>query len=679
MHQSKSTPSKLLARHASAATSVTLAVLIGAAGASAAPLKKPRAPVLAATVAPAGSTVQLTGVAAGRLPRFVLSKGAVAVKGAPVLPATRKGKVVTLKLPLRVASGTYRVLACNGKACTAARTRLTVTPRLTHLLPPLATHSVLAGAPQSSTLTAATGGTVQADDAAGDHFALQIPAGALPQDTAVSIQPLHTLTGLPSGASALAGVRLEPGGLVLSTPAKLTVTLKKRKAAGQLVAGFAVPDSGRGLSLAPAHRIGSTYVQPVFGFSDHGLIGASAIRLDAIAAHAAASAEAQLFSQVAAVIAKGDLPEAGPVLESLANEYYDMVVRPLLEYAVDRSSASSAQAAVQAALAYVRAAQILGIEGFDGVGLDALGIGDELFKYLLQIQLHDAYSRCADQHDIAKGAARILGAQRQAELVSVHLDYLDDGVADCYRFSLDFDSDITETAGGRSSGSQEFHVASRVPITARAGAGLEFSGSAPLTYATATGTITYYNPNACPGMDQSSETSTYTVTGNTPGTLTLSAATLAPAAPTATDPGISVSIDPGQPTESYHQHDVSCSSNIGANGDFDAAFPAWQTTWGNVFHRDQATLTADGSANGPWTFAHFTPGSGAVIGTLAIDQTSPVLTDDLQSTAQYTEHGSITVTHTPLPTPPLPARPRIPAKRTGVRSVVQKSPVGSGS
>ena len=85
-------------------------------------------------------------------------------------------------------------------------------------------------------IPAATGGSVAATDADGVLFTLTIPPGALPDDAVIRVTPLASLNlgglagNLCAGCSGddplccLRGILLEPEGLVLDSPATLTMT-----------------------------------------------------------------------------------------------------------------------------------------------------------------------------------------------------------------------------------------------------------------------------------------------------------------------------------------------------------------------------------------------------------------------------------------------------------------------
>lgn len=67
------------------------------------------------------------------------------------------------------------------------------------------------------------GGNVTATGADGTQFTLTIPEKALVSDEQITITPVTGLAGLPGGATVIAGVQLEPDGLLLLEPATLEI------------------------------------------------------------------------------------------------------------------------------------------------------------------------------------------------------------------------------------------------------------------------------------------------------------------------------------------------------------------------------------------------------------------------------------------------------------------------
>lgn len=81
-------------------------------------------------------------------------------------------------------------------------------------------------------------------------YTLNLPTNAVAEPTLVTLTALSQITGLPSQAGPLTAVRLEPGGLVLRSPAFLQVDFPSA-IDGRRVSSFAFDNDGRRLHLVP--------------------------------------------------------------------------------------------------------------------------------------------------------------------------------------------------------------------------------------------------------------------------------------------------------------------------------------------------------------------------------------------------------------------------------------------
>lgn len=69
------------------------------------------------------------------------------------------------------------------------------------------------------------GGTIEATGADGTRFSLLIPSSALAEEQTITLAPLKGISGLPDGATLVAGADCKPEGLTFAVPATLTVEL----------------------------------------------------------------------------------------------------------------------------------------------------------------------------------------------------------------------------------------------------------------------------------------------------------------------------------------------------------------------------------------------------------------------------------------------------------------------
>jgi hypothetical protein len=93
-------------------------------------------------------------------------------------------------------------------------------------------------------ITAASGGTITATGADGSVFTLVLPANAILTDKPITMTPISSLAGVPSGSTFAAGVQLEPDGMALQQPATLTIQPATSIPAGQQSA-FTYSGSGQ--------------------------------------------------------------------------------------------------------------------------------------------------------------------------------------------------------------------------------------------------------------------------------------------------------------------------------------------------------------------------------------------------------------------------------------------------
>lgn len=131
--------------------------------------------------------------------------------------------------------------------------------------PPLTTaiDTAQAGA---GTVTTASGGSVQATAADGTVYTLAVPAGAVAATTTVRLTPVTGVAGVNPPISVLAGVQIEPDGLVLARPARLTIDVPAGVPAAA-VAALHISDGGTRGELVPSASGATRLVVEVSHFS----------------------------------------------------------------------------------------------------------------------------------------------------------------------------------------------------------------------------------------------------------------------------------------------------------------------------------------------------------------------------------------------------------------------------
>jgi hypothetical protein len=102
-----------------------------------------------------------------------------------------------------------------------------------------------------STTVGMAGGSISLTDAGGVKYKLDIPAGALANDTQIDLVPLTGMDGWPLDGERLATIRIEPGGLRLAEAATLSITLRSIGKPDLATVGFAFQAMGTEFHLQP--------------------------------------------------------------------------------------------------------------------------------------------------------------------------------------------------------------------------------------------------------------------------------------------------------------------------------------------------------------------------------------------------------------------------------------------
>jgi hypothetical protein len=130
---------------------------------------------------------------------------------------------------------------------------------------PIAVNPTYDDAKMVKTTIGKSGGSVSLTDAAGVEYKLDIPAGALAEDTEIQLTPLTGLDGWPLDGERLAAVRIDPAGLQLAEVGMLTITLTSSGNADLATVGFAFKPTGDEFhleSISPAQSGSSSLPGP---------------------------------------------------------------------------------------------------------------------------------------------------------------------------------------------------------------------------------------------------------------------------------------------------------------------------------------------------------------------------------------------------------------------------------
>lgn len=324
------------------------------------------------------------------------------------------------------------------------------------------------------------GATLAAAGEDGTFFTLTIPKGALRANQRITMIPIRKVDGLPLKDGARAAVQLEPEGLRLLKPATLTIEVAQHVATAEQVA-FAYVGRGSDVHLYPAGGDSLQTELELLHFSGYGFGKAPPGDPGVEMLQHAAAQEARLEARAAAVIQeakarKGDevtLADYAPQLEAIAIEYYDTIIRPLMQVA--ETDDRMAECALQQFFGWDRTLQLLGLAGGDDESAGATSALEQrrragyasvsvIFRNAADQALPRADKACREQHDLT-AYERVIGIMREMQLLGI-----DGGPAfadvmkrieACGQFELELVSVIVNKTP---SGTSVYHVASTVPV-----------------------------------------------------------------------------------------------------------------------------------------------------------------------------------------------------------------------
>jgi len=280
-------------------------------------------------------------------------------------------------------------------------------------------------------LTAAAGGTLTATGADGTSYVLNIPPGALPADTTVSLTPLAAVSGLPLGGGLNNGVQFAPEGLILNTPAMLTIHPVTPVPLAQLI-GFGYRALGDQFHLEPTSGDDTSIVMAVRHFSGEGTTTGSAAQAAQFAQQYPASSQGDSISQQVMVLIMefraGQIDKAtfDTSVGQLVGGYYETVINPQLTAGLNSDAAFSTGA--QDAIIFLRQMQMGGYAP-DQMAIIAPEI-EGLIKQGFFNEIDRASALCTNNQDYSQ-IERIISAYRQGQI----LDYLPEESIDFTKFT----------------------------------------------------------------------------------------------------------------------------------------------------------------------------------------------------------------------------------------------------
>ena len=174
----------------------------------------------------------------------------------------------------------------------------------------------------------ADGGTIEVEG-----MTLEIPPGAVPAGTTITVTPLRGLVGSPFAGQIL-GVHLEPSGLVLLQPATLSLPVPVGASPGQIVT-FVYEGDGEDLHLVPHVLTGGLAEILVWHFSGAGLTIPTRQELETILRYETGRAHGRAEQRIAAALdafANGG-PDPGQAILDALVDWHNSSVLPGLEIA----------------------------------------------------------------------------------------------------------------------------------------------------------------------------------------------------------------------------------------------------------------------------------------------------------------------------------------------------------
>jgi hypothetical protein len=193
---------------------------------------------------------------------LVVDKGVAWMQGVGTVSKSRQ--TVRFSLELGAASRSLSLRLTNGYAAVGTLVR----PNLVGLVGTCPfTGSAAIETDDAAAATASIGRDGGAITAGG--VTLAIPAGALSENRQITVTPLTALRGSPLDGGLIAGARLQPDGLALLKPAKLSFALPAGTGPADVV-GFGFEGAGADLHLTPSQVDGGRLELDVWHFSGAG-------------------------------------------------------------------------------------------------------------------------------------------------------------------------------------------------------------------------------------------------------------------------------------------------------------------------------------------------------------------------------------------------------------------------
>jgi len=294
-----------------------------------------------------------------------------------------------------------------------------------------------------------SGGSVSVTGVDGTTYQLDVPAGALVEDTLIRLIPVTQIDGMPFGSNPLA-VQVSPEGLQLYGSAILTITPSQSISVDQQII-FGYQGMGENLVLATPVAGSSEIKIQLQHFSGYGVTTGFLADLASVRARLGGDVEARMQSAMAERLGKarqvellGAEDDSSIDFPVFSKEYIEKVIKPRIAAAGE--SCAAGRLAVQTVLGWERQRQLMGLSDdsspsdFDDKGL---------LETVAVVCMKEEYELCRDQHIIHRIIPAWLGLERQSLLLGATedggttptLEMAKDYVRRCLTFRLEFHSE----------------------------------------------------------------------------------------------------------------------------------------------------------------------------------------------------------------------------------------------
>jgi hypothetical protein len=458
------------------------------------------------------------------------------------------------------------------------------------------------------------GGTLSATAADGTRFSLTLPPHALFSPERIMMTPISVVAGLPMSGGLVAGVQFGREGLLLLEPATLTITLTTPlPIAHQFV--LASEEGGKETHLYPARRDLTVLTMDVMHFSELMVVSGTPQEAANLLNHYPPSAPQARAEQAQAA----QLDDLAPLIPypKLFDDSWHTSVQPALIGAI--TDAGQLGGALHQFITWRKDV----LQYSWGNQPPFTTYMRDGWHYLAQGIDHSvsyAYDRCVNDNDLTQ-VARIMFWVTYVGLIPAlehnlgvtRLTSMREQLRKCANFELDFDSVLDLLVPG-SNVAWRAHTHAHAPLQLNLQSGL-LSGQAPLEYIE----FSFAVPPYCPHAQTNTQSAIFQIVD---GFINLNLRKQA------SDPELSLIIDPGQTTETWDL----CGTLTKTEHIWSDAFQQW--------HQDER------NAAGEYSIVGWAHGAGSIYARKAYSRSGLAICDTYGEICA--EQTALEIQHVPL-------------------------------